>query len=134
MENAEGVIDGDESGRSEAGQVVDALGNTGLFAYRVVALTRLDGTCVLYRGAYEVGPKSDTNLGFVEKCTGPTLEAVTERSLRWEPAERSRETLAQASQFGYTIVAEGTFVFRRDVTADELARHLDSLNALGPLK
>jgi hypothetical protein len=131
MEQATNTFDDDAAAeRSGAGQIVDALGNTSLFAYRVVSLVRLDGTCVLYRGAYEIGSKIDTDLGFVEKCSGPTFDNLSRRSLRWESANRSKDVLSSASRYGFEVVDEGTFLCRRDITADELSDHLATIETL----
>lgn len=120
----------ENSERSGAGQIIDVLGNTSLFAYRIVSLVRLDGTWVLYRGAYEVASKIDTDLGFIEKCTGPKIDDLARRSLRWETASRSKDVLASAANFGFEVVDEGTFLYRRDVSADELSDHLRTIEKL----
>ena len=127
MEHIADPTDGtpNEGVRSSAGQVVDALGDTTLFAYRVALITRPDGTQTLYRGAYDVG-QAKSELGFVEKQTGEPAGG-SDGSLRWESADRVKNIFVLAMGCGFEILHEGTFMFRRDATAAELSERLSEI-------
>jgi hypothetical protein len=114
-------------GRSNPGQVIDALGNTTTFAYRVLIMHKKNGSFVSYRGAYEISTLGEEGLAFVEKHVGRSPEEIESKQLRWENPEDAKRILSKAAQVGFQIVDEGTFVYSRDVNAQELAFHLDDV-------